>query len=48
MELLSQPKACRQMIERQHQVINGNAARDICDFILRQGGEEEEAGLRRR
>ena len=26
MELLSQPKACRQMIERQHQVINGNAA----------------------
>ncbi len=47
MELLSQPKACRQMIERQHQVINGNAARDICDFILRQGGEEE-AGLRRR
>lgn len=48
MELLSQPKACRQMIERQHQVINGNAARDICDFILRQGGEEEETGLRRR
>ena len=48
MELLSQPKACRQMIERQHQVSNGNAARDICDFILRQGGEEEEAGLRRR
>ena len=48
MELLSQPKACRQMIERQHQVINGNAARDICDFILRQGGGEEEAGLRRR
>lgn len=48
MELLSQPKACRQMIERQHQVINGNAARDICDFILRQGGEEEEAALRRR
>ncbi len=48
MELLSQPKGCRQMIERQHQVINGNAARDICDFILRQGGEEEEAGLRRR
>lgn len=48
MELLSQPKACRQMIERQHQVINGNAARDICDFILRQGGEEEEVPLRRR
>lgn len=48
MELLSQPKACRQMIERQHQVINGNAARDICDFILRQGGEEEEVTLRRR
>lgn len=46
MKLLSQPKACGRMIERQHQVINGNAARDICDFILRQGEEEEEAGLR--
>ena len=50
MELLSQPKACRQMIERQHQVINGNAARDVGKGhqAQRQGGEEEEAGLRRR
>ncbi|MCI9071759.1 MAG: glycosyl transferase [Lachnospiraceae bacterium] len=44
MELLARPEACRKMIERQHQVINGNAAKDICDFILRHGSEDEVAG----
>lgn len=41
MELLACPEECRRMIERQHQVINGNAAEDICEFIIRQGTCEE-------
>lgn len=36
MELLDHPEECRQMKERQHRVINGNAAEDICEFILKQ------------
>lgn len=40
-ELLACPEECRRMIERQHQVINGNAAEDICEFIIRQGTCEE-------
>lgn len=36
MDLLARPEECVRMTERQHQVINGNAAEDICEFILRQ------------
>ncbi len=36
MELLAHPGECAQMTERQQRVINGNAAEDICEFILRQ------------
>lgn len=42
MELLAQPEECRQMIERQHHVINGSAAEDICEFILKQNTYREE------
>lgn len=44
LELLACPEECRQMIERQHRVINGNAAEDICEFIIRQStcGERAE------
>ncbi len=41
LELLKQPEACRQMIERQHQVINRNAAEDICEFIIRRDAEKQ-------
>lgn len=43
MELLASPEDCRQMTERQHQVINGRAAEDICEFILQKSiGRERE------
>ena len=43
MELLAHPEECGQMIERQRRVINGNAAEDICEFILGQSTREEKA-----
>lgn len=36
MDLLAHPAACRQMIQRQRQVINGKAAEDICEFIIQK------------
>ncbi len=42
LELLGHPEDCRRMIERQHQVINGNAAEDICEFIIGRAAEKAE------
>lgn len=36
MELLARPAACREMVQRQQQVINGGAAEDICEFIIQK------------
>lgn len=38
-ELLAHPGACRQMVQRQHQVINREAAGDICEFIVQRDRE---------
>ncbi len=43
MELLARPADCGRMIERQRRVINGNAAEDICEFIIRQSTCTEKA-----
>lgn len=40
LELLACPAACRQMVQRQHQVINQGAAEDICEFIIRRDKEK--------
>lgn len=39
MELLAHPDACREMVQRQRQVINGDAAEDICKFIIQRETE---------
>lgn len=40
LELLACPAACRQMVQRQHQVINQGAAEDICEFIIHRDKEK--------
>lgn len=44
MDLLAHPEECRQMTERQHQVINAGAAQDICEFIIRKSACREAEG----
>ena len=39
MELLARPGACSRMVQRQKQLINGEAAEDICKFIIQKDME---------
>lgn len=43
-DLLAHPGACRRMVQRQHQVINREAARDICEFIVQRDRETGRQG----